>query len=84
MDIKIINIFKQKIGEKIYYWGKDKENQIYLLNRYTQLNNILRSHPEFSQDHDHILETINFPKDQFINVPRNKIIRIASADYSLS
>jgi len=84
MDIKIIGIIKQNIGTKTYYWGKDKENQIYLLNRYPQLNNILKSSPEFKQDHHNIFHTLNFKKDQSINIPRKKIIRITSAGFSLN
>ena len=49
MDIKIISIIKQVIGENIYYLGRDKKNHIYLLNRYSQSKNILQSLPKFKQ-----------------------------------
>jgi len=84
MEIKIISIIKQRNGTKTHYWGRDKDNQIYLLNRYPQLNNILKSSPEFKQDHHNIFHTLNLKKDQSVNIPRKKIIRITSANFSLN
>ncbi|MDP8267228.1 MAG: hypothetical protein P9L97_00745 [Candidatus Tenebribacter davisii] len=84
MDIQIVSIIKHVIGENIYYWGRDKDNQIYLLNRYPQLNSILNSLPEFKQDHHNIFHTLNLKKDKSINILRKKIIRITSANFSLN
>jgi len=83
MDINIICIVKQEIGEKIYYWGQDEENHIYLLNRYPKLKNILQLFPKFEQDHHNIFQTLNLKNDQSINIPRKKIIKITHADFSL-
>ncbi len=84
MDIKIISIIKQVIGENIYYLGRDRKNHIYLLNRYSQLKNILQSLPKFKQDHHNIFQISNLHNNHFINIPRKKIIRLTCANYSFN
>jgi hypothetical protein len=84
MNINIVSIFMQKTGTKTYYWGQDTENQIFLLNKYSKLKQILKLLPNFKPDNHNIFQTLNFDKDDYFNIPRSKITRITHADYSLS
>ena len=84
MDIKMNCIIKQIVGEKIYYWGQDCENQVYLLNKYSKLKQMLQLFPNFKQDNYNIFQTLWLTNDQLINIPRKSIIRITHAEFSLN
>lgn len=82
MNVRITSIFTQKIGVKRYFWGQDDENQIFLLNNYPELSEIINL--EFiKQNPYNLFQSIPLHVNKEISIPRTKLSRLLSTSYHI-